>query len=316
MNEEDQQLIEAIDAHFRPDPVDSQAFVVGVRAAMWRRQLRLGMLGAGVGVVALVAFGMWVLRSEEGRPPEAPVVSSVPSPSAPSPSTPASGRSPLASESPVVPLVPSNRTPSVESAPATRSPEQLAAIPETPAPAVQGNARMVLVGNDRVRQSVRLVAADGTQYGVGPIPAGAFDILLGGVKSGEATVGPGQTLRLDCNDAFQLCRVLGISPSEGVAEPAPIVSVEPIPSLRRSPDPVRPVLLEAIRFTSNPTGATVFVDGAEVGTTPVIHSIPPGPHSVRWVLGTEALESEITVDPDGPDSWGWRVATGEFVESP
>ncbi|MCA9570370.1 MAG: PEGA domain-containing protein, partial [Myxococcales bacterium] len=64
---------------------------------------------------------------------------------------------------------------------------------------------------------------------------------------------------------------------------------------------------ESVQITSVPMGATVVVDGREVGRAPVTVELTHGTHQVRLVLGPEAGEHAIRVGGGEPVRWQWRA---------
>ncbi|MFT5456650.1 MAG: hypothetical protein ACI9K2_003137, partial [Myxococcota bacterium] len=84
-------------------------------------------------------------------------------------------------------------------------------------------------------------------------------------------------------------------------EPAPVPAPEPVPA----PDPAPAAANAAeqtgqVSFVSEPAGATILVDGINLGTTPVTVTLGYGSHTVQYSKTNHtALEQAITVSaPD------------------
>jgi serine/threonine protein kinase len=72
-----------------------------------------------------------------------------------------------------------------------------------------------------------------------------------------------------------------------------------------------------IAFESTPSGATVLLDGAEIGVTPIAgHRIAHGEHTVTLKKGVLEVERAITVEDDGPTRWTWNATLGDAGLTP
>jgi serine/threonine protein kinase len=111
------------------------------------------------------------------------------------------------------------------------------------------------------------------------------------------------------------------APARPVAPPAPAGQPAPAPKTTApapaaQPAPAQPAPTEAqpapaaavtITFASVPLGATVAIDGKDVGVTPV-RDLPlsPGSHKVKMSLPDGAIERTITVGGRNPQRYVWR----------
>lgn len=75
-----------------------------------------------------------------------------------------------------------------------------------------------------------------------------------------------------------------------------------------------PVALHAVTLSSDPLGARVWVDGTDLGTTPVVGAtLAEGDHTVRMVLGDATVEGTIRVRRMRPvTEVKWRVESGRL----
>ena len=70
----------------------------------------------------------------------------------------------------------------------------------------------------------------------------------------------------------------------------------------------------SIVFASQPLGAQVHLDGQSIGVTPLMdHPVQVGEHTLGFTLGSEQMESVITVGPRHPTRHFWRV--GDRIEA-
>jgi eukaryotic-like serine/threonine-protein kinase len=102
------------------------------------------------------------------------------------------------------------------------------------------------------------------------------------------------------------------APAPDAAEaPAHAQSEPPAVSPAAAP---APLALHAVTLSSDPLGAHVWVDGADLGTTPVVGAaLREGDHAVRMVLGTAQIEGTIRVRRMRPVSEvKWRVESGRL----
>lgn len=85
------------------------------------------------------------------------------------------------------------------------------------------------------------------------------------------------------------------------AEPPPQPSAPPSqPAPQRAPEPtVRQIQAGDLRITSSPSGATVLLDGREIGTTPLaVDGLVAGRHTIRLSKsGFETVSRRVTVRP-------------------
>ena len=87
--------------------------------------------------------------------------------------------------------------------------------------------------------------------------------------------------------------------------PAPVVA----PARPKPEDPDKP----ALTFLSVPSGARVFVDGMEVGRTPLRRfAVPRGRHRLRMVRGKAELKKRIGVSKRSARRYTWRVESGDL----
>jgi hypothetical protein len=64
---------------------------------------------------------------------------------------------------------------------------------------------------------------------------------------------------------------------------------------------------------SRPVGASVFVDGRQVGVTPLILSVPAGPHTVRFEhAGYRAVTTRVEVTAGERARVAARLEGGQF----
>ncbi len=68
-----------------------------------------------------------------------------------------------------------------------------------------------------------------------------------------------------------------------------------------------------VSFASVPLGAQVFVDGEQIGNTPIRgFSVKAGAHVIRMVLEDKTGTQTLSVGPDGPSRCVWRSAEGSW----
>ena len=96
-----------------------------------------------------------------------------------------------------------------------------------------------------------------------------------------------------------------VEPTAVEAKPVEPKPVEPKPV---EPKPVEPKPVEAepqgigtLSVNSQPEGAAVFLNGANVGQTPIEIDVPSGTHRIRVVHPTDGTDKRqnVTVKPDG-----------------
>jgi len=61
----------------------------------------------------------------------------------------------------------------------------------------------------------------------------------------------------------------------------------------------------ALVVTSSPSSATIYIDGKNVGLTPETLHLPPGPHLVTLVNGTQRYQATVNVVADGIQATGY-----------
>ncbi len=89
--------------------------------------------------------------------------------------------------------------------------------------------------------------------------------------------------------------------------PTPVSSETPEPA---DPEPAPDVPRHPITIGSNPAGATVFVDGFEIGETPIVgHPLAEGRHSLKLSLPDREMIQSITVGPNRPVRYMWVDGT-------
>jgi hypothetical protein len=94
-------------------------------------------------------------------------------------------------------------------------------------------------------------------------------------------------------------------PSER-AEPSPAVT-QPRPAL--APEPPPPAEPVSIKFNSQPFGISVFIDGVDIGKTPIqSHMLEPGTHTLLFQDGEHSIRQQIVVSPTGKSSWKYFQA--------
>jgi serine/threonine protein kinase len=87
------------------------------------------------------------------------------------------------------------------------------------------------------------------------------------------------------------------------------VDIPPAPPARPRPRPQpKPVAVtHPITISSVPLGATVTLDGREIGTTPIVgRPIPTGAHTLILQSGSERIERRITVGKRAPIRYVWK----------
>ena len=94
-------------------------------------------------------------------------------------------------------------------------------------------------------------------------------------------------------------------PEPLVAKPPPPapkpVAVAPTPKPAAPPEPAEPEGVGTLNVTSEPPGAAVFLDGANVGQTPIEIDVPSGAHKIRAVHPTDGTDKKqnVTVKANG-----------------
>jgi hypothetical protein len=69
-----------------------------------------------------------------------------------------------------------------------------------------------------------------------------------------------------------------------------------------------PRLTGALVVTSNPSAATILIDGKDYGLTPATLHLPPGQHRVTLMNGSQRHDAEVTVVADGIQATGYTFA--------
>ena len=64
----------------------------------------------------------------------------------------------------------------------------------------------------------------------------------------------------------------------------------------------------ALVVTSNPSSATILIDGKDAGLTPVTLHLTPGQHTVRLVNGAQHFDTSVNVVADGIQATGYTFA--------
>lgn len=101
------------------------------------------------------------------------------------------------------------------------------------------------------------------------------------------------------------------------AAPAEPAAVGPTPASPAAGSPAtgtEPAALHAVTLSSDPLGARVWLDGEDLGTTPVVGAmLAEGDHRVRMVLGDAEIDGTIRVRRMRPVSAvKWRVESGRL----
>jgi len=101
------------------------------------------------------------------------------------------------------------------------------------------------------------------------------------------------------------------TPADDGAPPATAPAPAPAPSAAPRPEP-SPAPADpsgqtyTVTLSSVPLGADVWVDGAKVGTTPVIGlELSEGPHQVKMLGDAETVIHTITLGRRSPSGWVW-----------
>jgi serine/threonine-protein kinase len=138
-----------------------------------------------------------------------------------------------------------------------------------------------------------------------PVPDAHPRMPAGGAADGGATwdIPPGEIAAKAKETAPQRAVIRRLRPWAPVA--AGILVLAALGLLARTRTGPAPASLSSavagVRIDSEPTGATIWVDGAESGTSPrVVPGVRPGPHTVRVAAaGFADAELGIVVPPDG-----------------
>jgi len=174
----------------------------------------------------------------------------------------------------------------VDVAPPPTPPPAEVTPPAAPPPALTAAAPP-----DPVERPVRAAAVSGRLV-IRSVPAGAL-VTIDGRRLGETPV-TARDLTLGAH-AVQIARPGFVPETRRVTlttrEPAQTLTVALTPGAE-----ARTATTGAIYAETRPRGARVFVDGREVGTTPlVVPELRPGPHLVRFELAGHAPSSSSVV---------------------
>lgn len=94
-------------------------------------------------------------------------------------------------------------------------------------------------------------------------------------------------------------------PAQAAAAPT-IEAPAPRPAPADPPVSADPV---SVKFNSQPFGIPVFVDGVNIGKTPIQnYPIEPGEHTVMFQDGEHSIRQQIVVSPSGKSSWKYFQA--------
>ncbi len=256
------------------------------RSAMWPLALAF-VVGLGLGIP--FGFGLYPVMN---RAPAAETAGAATGPASQVVTTPAAPvEAPPAVETPATPApAAAAATPAPAPAPAASTPPPAAARAEPPRPAPRPTPPPENPGRLLVRTTPAgaRVFVDGREHGASPaevrdVAAGVHTIRV--ARDGYATEERQVAVTAE-RPALNLTIAMARLTPEAAALAAPVA-------------PAR-VATEAVRIESRPAGASVFLDGRLIGTTPlVVSDVAVGVHQVRlqldgyraWQVSTDVIAS-------------------------